>query len=98
LEDDVVLVAQVGISGSSVVKEKAILAGQVGVAGHLTIGAQSVVGAQGGVTKDIPPGTYVWGTPATDFKKYSKNLSNINRLDKLIARVKALEEKQADNA
>lgn len=96
LEDDVVLVAQVGISGSSVVKEKAILAGQVGVAGHLTIGQQSVVGAQGGVTKDIPPGTYVWGTPATDFKKYSKNLSNINRMDKLIARVKELEQKLAD--
>lgn len=96
LEDDVVLVAQVGISGSSVVQQKAILAGQVGVAGHLTIGQQSVVGAQGGVTKDIPAETYVWGTPATPFKKYSKNLSNVNRLDKLMARVKELEQKLAD--
>ena len=93
IEDDVVLVSQVGISGSSVVKKNAILAGQVGVAGHLTIGEKAVVGAQGGVTKDVPAASYVWGTPATDFKKYSKTLSNINRLAKLQERVAALEEK-----
>lgn len=93
LEDDVVLVSQVGISGSTVVKKNAILAGQVGVAGHLTIGEKSVVGAQGGVTKDVPPASYVWGTPATDFKKYSKTLSNVNRLEKLQARVAELEKK-----
>ncbi|MGA0369066.1 MAG: UDP-3-O-(3-hydroxymyristoyl)glucosamine N-acyltransferase [Kiritimatiellia bacterium] len=95
IEDDVVLVSQVGISGSTVVKKNAILAGQVGVAGHLTIGEKSVVGAQGGVTKDVPPGTYVWGTPATEFKKYSKTLSNLNRLGKLQERVAALEAKLA---
>lgn len=89
--DHAVLVSQVGISGSSVVGPNAILAGQVGVAGHLTIGEKSVVGAQGGVTKDVEPGTYVWGTPATPFKKYSKNLSNVNRLPKLMERVAALE-------
>jgi len=89
--DDAVLVSQVGISGSSVVEEKAILAGQVGVAGHLTIGAGAVVGAQGGVTKDVSPGDYVWGTPATTFKKYSNTLSNINRLSKLAERVAELE-------
>lgn len=94
--DDVVLVSQVGISGSTVVGKNAILAGQVGVAGHLTIGEKSVVGAQGGVTKDIAPGTYVWGTPATEFKKYSKTLSNVNRLGKLQERVAALEAKLAE--
>jgi len=96
IEDDVVLVSQVGISGSTVVKKNAILAGQVGVAGHLTIGEKSVVGAQAGVTKDVPPATYVWGTPATDFKKYSKTLSNVNRLGKLQERVAALEAKLAE--
>jgi UDP-3-O-[3-hydroxymyristoyl] glucosamine N-acyltransferase len=89
--DHAVLVSQVGISGSTVVGESAILAGQVGVAGHLTIGEKAVVGAQGGVTKNVEPGTYVWGTPATEFKKYSKTLSNVNRLSKLQERVTALE-------
>jgi UDP-3-O-[3-hydroxymyristoyl] glucosamine N-acyltransferase len=96
IEDDVVLVSQVGISGSTVVKKNAILAGQVGVAGHLTIGERSVVGAQGGVTKDVPPASYVWGTPATEFKKYSKTLSNLNRLAKLQERIAALEAKLAE--
>lgn len=91
--DHAVLVSQVGISGSTVVGANAILAGQVGVAGHLTIGKKAVVGAQGGVTKDVEPGTYVWGTPATEFKKYSKSLSNIKRLPKLQERVSALENK-----
>lgn len=95
IEDDVVLVSQVGISGSTVVKKNAILAGQVGVAGHLTIGEKSVVGAQGGVTKDVSPGSYVWGTPATEFKKYSKTLSHVNRLGKLQERITALEAKLA---
>ena len=89
--DHVVLVSQVGISGSTVVEPHAILAGQVGVAGHLTIGSKAVVGAQGGVTKDVAPGSYVWGTPATPFDKYSKNLAQINRLPKLQAKVAALE-------
>jgi len=93
IEEDAVLVSQVGLSGSTVVKSRAILAGQVGVAGHLTIGEGAVVGAQGGVTKDVPPGTYVWGTPATDFRKYSKTLSNVSRLSKLQERVAALEKK-----
>ncbi len=91
VEDHAVLVAQVGISGSSVVKDHAILAGQVGVAGHLEIGSRAVVGAQGGVTKDVKPGTYVWGTPATPFESYSKTLSNVNRLPKLQKRVSELE-------
>ena len=86
-----VLVSQVGVSGSSVVEDRAILAGQVGVAGHLTIGKGAVVGAQGGVTKDVPAGAYVWGTPATPFKKYSKSLSSLNRLPKLQERVAELE-------
>ncbi len=93
--DHVVLVAQVGISGSTVVGPHAILAGQVGVAGHLSIGAKAVVGAQGGVTKDVPPGAYVWGTPATPFEKYSRNLSHINRLPKLLERVAELEQRLA---
>lgn len=91
--DHAVIVSQVGISGSSVVGEKAILAGQVGVAGHLTIGANAVVGAQGGVTKDVPPATYVWGTPAQPFEKYSKSLAQVSRLPKLQKRVAELEAK-----
>lgn len=91
VHDHAVIVSQTGISGSSVVGPHAILAGQVGVAGHLTIGEHAVVGAQGGVTKDVPPKTYVWGTPAQPFEQYSKSLAHVSRLPKLQQKLAALE-------
>ncbi len=91
IQDHAVIVSQTGISGSSVVCQHAILAGQVGVAGHLTIGEHAVVGAQGGVTKDVPPKTYVWGTPAQPFEQYSKSLAHVSRLPKLQQKLAALE-------
>jgi len=93
--DHAVIVSQTGVSGSSVIGEKAILAGQVGVAGHLTIGAGAVIGAQGGVTKDVPPGSYVWGTPAQPFPQYSKSLAHVNRLPKLQEKLADLEARLA---
>ncbi|MCC5844066.1 MAG: UDP-3-O-(3-hydroxymyristoyl)glucosamine N-acyltransferase [Verrucomicrobia bacterium] len=100
VQDHAVIVSQTGISGSSVVGRHAILAGQVGVAGHLTIGEHAVVGAQGGVTKDVPPKTYVWGTPAQPFEQYSKSLAHVSRLPKLQQKVAALEARiaQLENA
>ncbi len=59
-----ILVAQVGVSGSSKLGKHVTLAGQVGVVGHINIGDNAIVGAQAGVTNDVPPNeTYYW-TPA----------------------------------
>lgn len=93
IQDDAVLVAQVGISGSTIVQKKAILAGQVGVAGHLIIGAGAIIGAQSGITKDVPPGAYLFGTPAVPHKQFAQDLANLRRLDLLKNRVAALEKK-----
>lgn len=95
IHDHAVLVSQTGISGSTVIGKHAILAGQVGVAGHLTIGEHAVVGAQGGVTKDVPPKTYVWGTPAQPFDTYSKSLAHVSRLPKLQQKLAVLEARLA---
>jgi UDP-3-O-[3-hydroxymyristoyl] glucosamine N-acyltransferase len=58
------IIAQVGISGSTRVGPRAIIAGQVGVAGHVEIGPGARVGAQAGVTKSLPGDQDYWGTPA----------------------------------
>jgi UDP-3-O-[3-hydroxymyristoyl] glucosamine N-acyltransferase len=58
------LMAQVGLAGSTHVEDEAILAGQVGVAGHLTIGRRARVAAQSGVMGDLEPGATVFGYPA----------------------------------
>jgi UDP-3-O-[3-hydroxymyristoyl] glucosamine N-acyltransferase len=75
-----VIVAQVGISGSTKVGDYAVLAGQVGVAGHLTIGARARVGAQAGVMNDIPDGTDVVGSPAWPAKETMRAFARLRRL------------------
>ncbi|RJO65307.1 MAG: UDP-3-O-(3-hydroxymyristoyl)glucosamine N-acyltransferase [Myxococcales bacterium] len=82
--EDCLLVAQVGIAGSSVLGHRVTLAGQVGVSGHLTIGDDATVGGQSGVTRDIPPDEVYTGYPAMPHAKWA-------RLQRLLARLAASE-------
>ncbi|HOX05324.1 MAG TPA: UDP-3-O-(3-hydroxymyristoyl)glucosamine N-acyltransferase [Planctomycetota bacterium] len=61
--EDVRLVGQMGISGSSTVGDRAVLAGQVGVAGHLRIAPDVIVAAQSGVSGDVDKAGVYWGLP-----------------------------------
>lgn len=96
VEDDVVLVAQVGISGSTVIRKKAILAGQVGVGGHLEIGEGAICMGQAGVTKDLAGGKMYWDTPAIDHKEWARMHSVQKKLPVLKGRVEALEKRIAE--
>lgn len=64
------IVAQVGISGSTVVGNDVILAGQTGVAGHLTLGDGVIASGKAGITRDIPAGQHVSGHPAMEHRAY----------------------------
>jgi UDP-3-O-[3-hydroxymyristoyl] glucosamine N-acyltransferase len=88
--DHVLLVSQVGISGSVTIGDRATLAGQVGVAGHLAIGERAIVAAKAGVTKDIPPGAMVSGFPARPHRDELRRQAMVDRLDGLMAEVRAL--------
>ncbi len=87
------IIAQVGISGSTVVEDNVTLAGQAGIVGHISIGEGAVVGAQAGVTKSIPPRTIVSGYPARPHKETVKIEAQIRQLPKLIEEIKALKKK-----
>jgi len=63
-----VIVAQVGISGSTRLGDYVTIAGQAGLTGHLSIGSRARIGAQAGVQSDIPPGQDVTGSPAMPVK------------------------------
>lgn len=65
-----IVVAQVGISGSTRIGRHVILAGQVGVVGHLQIGDRARIGAQSGVNRSVKEGEDVLGTPALPHKEY----------------------------
>jgi len=67
-----ILVAQVGIAGSSTIGQGAILSGQVGIADHVTIGDGAVIAAKSGVTGNVPAGAFVSGSPHLDIRVWRK--------------------------
>lgn len=81
---NVVIAAQTGISGSSVIEDNVVVAGQVGIADHVTIKSGAVLGAQSGVPtgKIIAGGEVYWGTPARPLQRYLKELATLARLTK----------------
>lgn len=90
-----VLVAQVGIAGSTELEDFVVLGGQVGVAGHLKIGTHSRIAAQSGVTRDVPAKSEWMGYPAMPMKRYLRQVAALNRfVDKRnhVLRDKAREE------
>jgi UDP-3-O-[3-hydroxymyristoyl] glucosamine N-acyltransferase len=91
--EDCLIVAQVGISGSTELGHHVILAGQVGVIGHLKIGEGVRVGAQSGVVQDIPPGQTVSGSPTIPHRKWLRLQAAIPELPEVIKRVRDLEKK-----
>lgn len=78
----VIVVSQVGVSGSTVVEDGVTLAGQVGVAGHLTIGKGALIAAQSGVSKSIPKGGIYGGSPAVPIIEWRKQVAALSRLIK----------------
>jgi UDP-3-O-[3-hydroxymyristoyl] glucosamine N-acyltransferase len=91
--EDVILVAQVGIAGSSRVGNRAMLAGQVGVADHVTIGAGTILTAQSGVPSDVPAGEIWSGTPSRPTAEQKRIWAGEAQLPDLIKRVRALEKR-----
>jgi len=89
--ENCIIVAQVGIGGSTKVGNDSILAGQVGLAGHIKIGNRVVIGAQSGVTKDIPDDTTIFGCPAREIHKTKRIEAHLSRLDLYVKRLKEVE-------
>jgi UDP-3-O-[3-hydroxymyristoyl] glucosamine N-acyltransferase len=86
-----ILVAQVGISGSSRVGNGVVLAGQVGVADHVTIGDGAIVGAQSGVPTDIEAGAKMLGTPARPMMQAKRIFVSESQLPDLGRKLRELE-------
>ncbi len=87
------IIAQVGISGSTEIGNSVVLAGQAGIVGHITIGDNSVVMAQSGVSKSIPPDTYVWGYPAKPANVAKRVNASVQNLPRLYNTVNTLKKK-----
>ena len=90
------LVAHVGIAGSTVTGDYVTMGGQVGVAGHLNIGDHVQIAASSKVMHDIPPGQQWGGTPARPLTETKRILLQEQRLPQMAARLKELEKRLAE--
>lgn len=75
-----VLVAQVGIAGSTELGKFVIAAGQVGIAGHLKIGDGSIIAAKSGVFRDVDAESKIAGIPAIPMRNHFKQVALLNKL------------------
>jgi UDP-3-O-[3-hydroxymyristoyl] glucosamine N-acyltransferase len=82
-----IVVAQVGVGGSSRVGGNVVLYGQVGVRDHCTIGDRAVVAGGSVVAGDLPDDLVAWGFPAQPMLQFKRQLVALRRLPNLLRTV-----------
>ena len=76
-----ILVAQVGISGSTILNAYVVMGGQSATAGHLEIAPFTTIAARGGVTKSITEPKKSWaGFPLFEHREWLKLQGKISKL------------------
>jgi UDP-3-O-[3-hydroxymyristoyl] glucosamine N-acyltransferase len=93
-----IIVAQVGISGSTKVGKSVILAGQVGLVGHIEIGDGAVVGAQSGVSKSLEAGKTYFGYPAREIMETKRIEASLRKLPEMAKKIRELEKGLKDKS
>lgn len=91
----VVIAAQTGISGSTVIEDDCVIGGQVGMGDHARVRSGAVIGSQAGVLpgKIVRAGVW-WGTPVQPLDQYKKQHANIKSLGRLKEDVRELKKKK----
>lgn len=82
----VVIAAQTGLAGGTVIEDHAVIGGQVGMGDNVTVKSGAVVGSGAGIlsSKVLRGGGEVWwGTPARPLKEYLETLASVGRLPQL---------------
>ena len=85
------IVAQVGISGSTVLEDGVVVGGQAGLAGHLKIGAGAMIAGGTAVVSDIDSGSKVRGYPAMPMMLFNRMAVLQRKLPDLFKRFDQLE-------
>ncbi|MBZ0156820.1 MAG: UDP-3-O-(3-hydroxymyristoyl)glucosamine N-acyltransferase [Alphaproteobacteria bacterium] len=92
---NVIIVAQVGIAGSSRIGDGVVLGGQVGVADHSVIEAGTMVGAKAGVLGHMKRGIYS-GTMPMPHREWLKAMAVFAKLPEMKKKLEDLERKIAE--
>jgi UDP-3-O-[3-hydroxymyristoyl] glucosamine N-acyltransferase len=81
--EDSIIVAQVGIAGSTKIGTNVTLGGQVGIVDHVEIGDNAMVAAQAGVMHNLPPNQVYSGGPAIPHRENLKLLAAFSKLPEM---------------
>ncbi len=94
IDENTVIAAQSGISGSTKVGKNCMFGGQVGLIGHINIASGVKIAAQSGISKDIKEeGIVIQGSPAFEFGPYQRSYLLFRNLPKLREQINELERK-----
>jgi UDP-3-O-[3-hydroxymyristoyl] glucosamine N-acyltransferase len=77
-----VIVAQVGISGSTELGDFVVMGGQSGTAGHIKVGAGAQIAGTAHPAKDVPPGAKIGGTPGRPLVQWARETATLAKLAK----------------
>ena len=92
----VIIAAQTGISGSTVVEDDCVIGGQVGMGDHARVLKGAVVGSQAGILpgKIVRAGVW-WGTPVQPLDEYKRQNAMLKGISRLKDEVKELKKQIA---
>jgi UDP-3-O-[3-hydroxymyristoyl] glucosamine N-acyltransferase len=88
----VVIAAQTGISGSTVIEDHAVIGGQVGFGDHARVQKGAVIGSKAGVLpgKIVRGGDVYWGVPVRPLREYKRLNALFGRLPEMKAEIEVL--------
>ncbi|MHC4117833.1 MAG: UDP-3-O-(3-hydroxymyristoyl)glucosamine N-acyltransferase [Planctomycetota bacterium] len=85
------LVAQVGIAGSTTMGHHCVVGGQAGIVGHINIGNHVTIAAQAGVINNVPDNKVVLGAPAIDANLGRRAYSMVQYLPEMRQSIRELQ-------
>jgi UDP-3-O-[3-hydroxymyristoyl] glucosamine N-acyltransferase len=85
-----ILVAQVGLAGSTTLGRNVVMGGKAGAKGHIHLDDRVMVAAGSGVHDDQPKGAMIGGYPAIPIRNWTKSAALFTRLPELQADIKQL--------
>ncbi len=94
----VVIAAQTGISGSTVIEDDAIIGGQVGMGDHARVRRGAIIGSKAGILpgKIVRAGSVVWGIPARPLDEYKRLNAHWGRLPQMREELESLRRQVAE--
>lgn len=81
--EDTIIVAQVGIAGSSMVGNHCTFGGQAAVAGHVKVGDNVTLGARSGVSGNVDSNQLLSGVPLQPHKEWLKTTMSLPKVPEM---------------